>query len=233
METFRSKIILSRLLFATSLLIAGGNVGAADHVASLIDSPCFLRMNGGYLLHSTLPDGTLRLTAEATSKASGLRWGLELLVKPEELRSIWAEAIRDMLTESEIAAAEVHCRAGDSALKEAQRKLSINSTIASRPEMERQIRNSIPNFPNFPNFPINQMKEVLTLEEGAALEALKGDPIASVAYSRLRGLAMNQRILHGFQAVANQRVRHIPWIEDDHRDEFTRNFFKRSLPRKP
>jgi hypothetical protein len=228
MATSRFEARVRTLLLVGGILFTGGYAAAADGISLLIDSPCFGRQYGGYMLHSTRPDGSLRLTAEAGSRASGLRWGIELLVWPEEVRSIWERAINAGLSPAEIAALSTHCRPDNVALKEALRKQGFNRAVEARPAIDQDIRRTMPNFPVLPAAP----KQVLTRDEEAALEAFKSDPAASAAYPKL-GLALNRRVQLGFQEIANQRARHIPWVEEDQQDEVMRQFFRQATPRQP
>ncbi|MBC7610116.1 MAG: hypothetical protein H7228_11190 [Polaromonas sp.] len=213
---------------AGMMLLAVGHVAAADAVSLLIDSPCFARQHGGYLLHSTRPDGGLRLTSEANSRASGLNWGIELLVRPEEVHAIWEQAIKAELSPVEVSALAVHCRPDNGALKEALGKQAANRASDARPAIEQDIRRTMPNFPSLPVPP----RQALTREEEASLEAFRNDPAALAAYPKL-GLIMTRRIQLGFHEIANQRARHIPWSEDDHQGDFMRQFMRRTTPRQP
>lgn len=225
MEIFRFKVI------AFAVLAQVANVQATvvpSAAARLANSYCFSRPYGGYLLHSTSVDGTLRLTAEVRSSGSGRMSGLELLMRPEEVQKVWEQAISSELSSVEIEALLPFCSPENTSLKSALEKETFNRTLESRPAINREIQRAMPDFPGFPA----ESRKELSTQEQEAVQAFRNDPVAVGGAAKLSSRVFI-RVHELFLPIGQQRARHIPYVYQDHQGEFIRSFNDRTRSVKP
>lgn len=173
----------------------------------VLDSFCFSKHYGGYMLQSNLPDGRLRLTAEARSVGSGRSWGLELLVAPDEVKEIWLTSLTTALEPREIERVEAYCNPDNTVLKSA---VSKENYLRTKPAMDRALKAHAPGFPVFPTMPGMQ----LTQDEQQAIDEFRANAevmaIQKKIFERVNDLIWNRYLALG------ARVRHIPYQREDH-----------------
>jgi hypothetical protein len=169
----------------------------------VVESICFIKDYGGYTLHSTLPDGRLRLIAEA--HASGI-WTLELLLTPDEVKEIWLTSLTTILLPKEIERIERFCNTDNTILKSA---IAKENDEISRPRLNQILKERMPGFPDVLSSPA--MK--LTPTEQKALEEFRSNPelmdIQKKLSVNVRGLVWQK-----YRALGD-RVRHISLRHED------------------
>jgi hypothetical protein len=206
---FNSSVLL---LFATitsslfcSLVNAQNDVNW--QAKRIVDSFCFSKHYGGYMLQSILPDGRLRLTAEARSIGSGRSWGLELLITSDEIKEIWLTSLTSILEVKEIERAEVFCNPENTILKIAVNK---SNYLISKPRLDQALKQHAPGFPVFPSDPDMQ----LTQEEQQALDRFRSNQEMMIISKKISE-KVNDLIWSSYLALG-VRVRHIPYKREDH-----------------
>ena len=173
----------------------------------VVDSFCFSKHYGGYMLQSTLPDGRFRLTAEARSVGSGRSWGLELLVAPDEVKEIWLTSLTTVLEPREIERVEAYCNPDNTILKSAVNK---ENYLRSKPAMDRALKEHAPSFPVFPTMPGMQ----LTQDEQQAIDEFRSNAEVMAIHKKISE-KVNDLIWSRYLALS-VRVRHIPYQREDH-----------------
>ncbi|UUZ63297.1 hypothetical protein LP417_27425 [Polaromonas sp. P1-6] len=223
METFHFKRLMSAWITSVSLLFVCTNATADDlrspRVAMLVDSFCFVKQYGSYMLHSTLPDGRLRLIAEARSRASGQPWALELLLTSEESRDIWLKAVAEGMSSDELEVLSKYCTSENSNLKNA---LNKDTYLKNKPAMDKAMQQAAPGFPIIPITPGMQ----LTSGEEVALATWRGDARTIAAAQKLSRDVLN--VVRNRYLELGPRVRHIPFVWEEHQPEPLRQILNRS-----